>query len=1057
MTLITMWIYSNILSNNRNLTPHPHNVYTFLHVISCLLLIPGLSCSQVSNGIKSINKDLGPLTLPPSAFSASSVYQDKPEYQPHKANFVVFASKEEISGAWCPAKLIHTELNEWLQIDFGALKLIKVLFSEGGGLNQNAFVPMFVIKYQREDNSKWYEYRMRNGSRLLHANRNSQTIAIQLDPPIIAKRFRVLPYTNEPNPKLMCLRLAVYGSVFDDGVIEYSIPEGDVYRLDPRGDFALNDTSYDGGLTSELSATSNDPDNTGERRAYLTGGMGLLMDKQYFEGSLPENLGSNSVVGWFRRQHTTPSGRITMLFKFDQVRNFTRMRIHALNSLDYIALFRRVSVQFSNGGRYFDRNHSPVVVDIHRDVYNSQPRWLPIDLGYRTGRYLRITLWFDYDWIVLSEITFDSSYVPNGAVIQPEQSDDPVQKIPDFDSSGIDSVGDSLSAIAKSSDQQSTSPPMVNQPSVQNDPGTAKQPTHSQASLSSADVPISATFKHKNSNVPYIIAIISCCLGSFAFACFFAFMVFRLKRCRQRRLKKLQKGQLPQTLDKQPMHQHLLLTTGQNQNSLSSTLSVPSSSSSSGPCIISSLNPSYQYNQLKSTGNNYTTDNGSSNNNNNKINANAVNLQNPTFVDTHSNHLAALSQGYTDMMTHPTGTVCTPYSNGIDQDGLLALQLLQHGSSVGSNFPSMNGLTLARRGLSDASTGAFAVHPMVTLGTENKFIGVNLPPAAAAANCTFAPNLKISLSSPQSNNNNAFGSHQLLPPPPPPDQPLPPLPNIPSDHHQQHIISNVGNQLPDSNNQNNRLLINTSLSPVFPYAATSSFVSQAYPTENGFILSIDSPMPEYASASLFSGTGSGTISLGPNDLRNSIISKTTMDSDTSKYKQLMETYCVPQHMNSCFWTSNSHPHNHQQQLNLNGMPNLSTSASSDNNNGNNNTQGSSNNEQLSESMDSSGMYYLTHKNHTDNNNINKISSNSIHQNPAVFFPFSAAPTAATHLIPIQTLGVRPGILVSNRDDQTTLNQSYQHDPNQSIGMSMTNHHNHHHHHHQDSNTSTPNR
>ncbi|VDQ01626.1 unnamed protein product [Trichobilharzia regenti] len=150
----------------------------------------------------------------------------------------------------------------------------------------------------------------------------------------------------------------------------------------------------------------------------------------------------------------------------------------------------------------------------------------------------------------------------------------------------------------------------------------------------------------------------------------------------------------------------------------------------------------------------------------------------------------------------------------------------------------MNGLTLARRGLSDASTGAFAVHPMVTLGTENKFIGVNLPPAAAAANCTFAPNLKISLSSPQSNNNNAFGSHQLLPPPPPPDQPLPPLPNIPSDHHQQHIISNVGNQLPDSNNQNNRLLINTSLSPVFPYAATSSFVSQAYPTENGFILSI---------------------------------------------------------------------------------------------------------------------------------------------------------------------------------------------------------------------------
>lgn len=58
-------------------------------------------------------------------------------------SFVVFASKEEISGAWCPAKLIHKELDEWLQVDFGALKLIKVLFSEGGGLNQvSIFVPI---------------------------------------------------------------------------------------------------------------------------------------------------------------------------------------------------------------------------------------------------------------------------------------------------------------------------------------------------------------------------------------------------------------------------------------------------------------------------------------------------------------------------------------------------------------------------------------------------------------------------------------------------------------------------------------------------------------------------------------------------------------------------------------------------------------------------------------------------------------------------------------------------------------------------------------------------
>ncbi|CAI2723274.1 unnamed protein product [Schistosoma spindalis] len=1089
-----MWISYKFPCAKQHLTLYISNLCRFLCIVMYFAIVPRAYCSQVPNGVKSVNKDLGPLTLPPSAFSASSVYQNKPEYQPHKANFVVFASKEEISGAWCPAKLIHKELDEWLQIDFGALKLIKVLFSEGGGLDQNAFVPMFIIKYQRENNAKWYEYRMRNGSKLLHANRNSQTIVIQLDPPIIATRLRILPYTMESNPKLMCLRLAIYGSVFNDGVVEYSIPEGDVYRLDPRGDFVLNDTNYDGLLISPESSlvTTNNKEldnmDKQQRTTYLTGGLGLLMDKQYFEGSLPEQIDSGSsspVVGWFRRKPTTnPSGRITMLFKFDQARNFTQIRIHTLNSLDYIALFRRISVQFSNGGHYFDRNYPPVVLDIHRDIYNSKPRWVPIDLGFRIGRYLRITLWFDYDWIVISEVTFESSYLSNEVVLQTEQSDDPIQKTADFDSTDIDSEAERLSIMSKpSSSDQAQSLSVKNSPSVQKDLDIEKPSssvllaqvtlsTVSSTSSSPFDTPISATFTLRGSNVPYIIAIICCCLGSFAFACFFAFMIFRLKRYRRRRLKKLQKQQkLPHTLDKQSSmhHQHLLLTTaGQNQNSLSSTLSTPPSSclssSTSAPTSVPALNNTsslHQYNQLKlSNGNHYTTDIHSNNSNSNKmVHSNVVSLlQTPTVMDMHNNynHLTgALSQGYSDMLTHhhPTGTICAPYStNRIDQDGLLAFQLLQHGPTVGSNFSALNSLTLARRGLSDNnsnnnnSPGVFTVHPMVTLGTDNKLIGVNLP----LTSCNFASQLKGNLLCSQNGNNNVnngvvnttfVAPHSSLPPPPPPpDQPLPPLPNLSS----------------DLNNANNRLLINTSLSPVFPYAASSaavssSLASQAYPNENSFILSIDSPMPEYASASLFSGTGSGTISLGPNDLRNSIISKTTFDScdTTNKYKQLMETYCVPQHMNSCFWPSNYNNDLSQCQLNFNGIPKLSTpitgtiqmAAATSSDNTHNNTQSSSvNNENLSESLDSSGMYYLTHKKHNNNNNNNdNISPNLINQNPAVFLPFTAGggispaataaapqpppPSLGTHLIPIRTIGLRSGsgvasggIILANRDN-----------------------------------------
>ncbi|CAI2723275.1 unnamed protein product [Schistosoma spindalis] len=898
----------------------------------------------------------------------------------------------------------------------------------------------------------------------------------------------------ESNPKLMCLRLAIYGSVFNDGVVEYSIPEGDVYRLDPRGDFVLNDTNYDGLLISPESSlvTTNNKEldnmDKQQRTTYLTGGLGLLMDKQYFEGSLPEQIDSGSsspVVGWFRRKPTTnPSGRITMLFKFDQARNFTQIRIHTLNSLDYIALFRRISVQFSNGGHYFDRNYPPVVLDIHRDIYNSKPRWVPIDLGFRIGRYLRITLWFDYDWIVISEVTFESSYLSNEVVLQTEQSDDPIQKTADFDSTDIDSEAERLSIMSKpSSSDQAQSLSVKNSPSVQKDLDIEKPSssvllaqvtlsTVSSTSSSPFDTPISATFTLRGSNVPYIIAIICCCLGSFAFACFFAFMIFRLKRYRRRRLKKLQKQQkLPHTLDKQSSmhHQHLLLTTaGQNQNSLSSTLSTPPSSclssSTSAPTSVPALNNTsslHQYNQLKlSNGNHYTTDIHSNNSNSNKmVHSNVVSLlQTPTVMDMHNNynHLTgALSQGYSDMLTHhhPTGTICAPYStNRIDQDGLLAFQLLQHGPTVGSNFSALNSLTLARRGLSDNnsnnnnSPGVFTVHPMVTLGTDNKLIGVNLP----LTSCNFASQLKGNLLCSQNGNNNVnngvvnttfVAPHSSLPPPPPPpDQPLPPLPNLSS----------------DLNNANNRLLINTSLSPVFPYAASSaavssSLASQAYPNENSFILSIDSPMPEYASASLFSGTGSGTISLGPNDLRNSIISKTTFDScdTTNKYKQLMETYCVPQHMNSCFWPSNYNNDLSQCQLNFNGIPKLSTpitgtiqmAAATSSDNTHNNTQSSSvNNENLSESLDSSGMYYLTHKKHNNNNNNNdNISPNLINQNPAVFLPFTAGggispaataaapqpppPSLGTHLIPIRTIGLRSGsgvasggIILANRDN-----------------------------------------
>ncbi|OON23358.1 hypothetical protein X801_00736, partial [Opisthorchis viverrini] len=480
---------------------------------------------------------------------------------------VVFASQEESSGAWCPAKPIQAERSEWLQIEFDTLKIMRVLFTEGRANNQNAYVPAFLLRYQRQTGHRWYDYRMRNGTKasrfftLLYANNNSQTIAISLDPPIVAKRFRLYPY-NELEPRFMCLRIAVYGSVFTDGVIEYSIPEGDVYRMDPRHHVSLNDTSYDGSWIIPPT-TSNSPESITSRRAYFYGGIGLLMDKQYYEGSLPEAVDNHNVVGWFRRQHSRPSEHIMMLFCFDQVRNFTELRIHALNSLHYVALFRRALIQFSIGGRYYDRKSAAILYESRRDTQHRQARWVSIPLDHRIGRFVRITLWFDYDWIVLSEITFDSVPVSSSMVSAVEKLSDPVMKLSDVDLNQLDEEHLPWSnfdySVEERNEPQNGStgraaldsllPPtgsLAPQISLDPPPLAQTQPVRHRNIV--ADNPVNSVAKGRSSNIPYIIAILCCCLGSVAFATLFGFMLYRLRRHRHRRLKKSHKNQL-QSID----------------------------------------------------------------------------------------------------------------------------------------------------------------------------------------------------------------------------------------------------------------------------------------------------------------------------------------------------------------------------------------------------------------------------------------------------------------------------------------------------------------------------
>ncbi|VDL92749.1 unnamed protein product [Schistocephalus solidus] len=280
--------------------------------------------------------------------------------------------------------------------------------SGSSACTQGEFVPAFYMKYQR-DNGGWYDYVSGTGQRpcytcievggegvggrasaasncqamrppavtspattspattspatipvpdaltvavtphfLIPANTDSSRMqTIPLSPPVTVRRFRLFPYQKSV-ARSMCLQVAALGYSFDDHVLQYEIPEGDVYHAASGNSSAvLNDSVYDGIFASNAFA-SNLPDIYGatsstvsdQSRSYLRNGLGVLMDKSFFLGNISsilrptfdDNVEFDSsstpipIVGWFCRSGLPPSTfinvpcnsrNVTLLFKFD--------------------------------------------------------------------------------------------------------------------------------------------------------------------------------------------------------------------------------------------------------------------------------------------------------------------------------------------------------------------------------------------------------------------------------------------------------------------------------------------------------------------------------------------------------------------------------------------------------------------------------------------------------------------------------------------------------------------------------------------------------------------
>jgi hypothetical protein len=102
---------------------------------------------------------------------------------------------------------------------------------------------------------------------------------------------------------------------------------------------------------------------------------------------------------------------ITILFNFDTLRNFSRMTIHANNYYPKnIYAFRSATIEFLNNE--LTNNTSVITQQNQHDDQFEMARAIMIDLKNHIASQLKIRLYFDGNWLLVSEITFDSFIVP---------------------------------------------------------------------------------------------------------------------------------------------------------------------------------------------------------------------------------------------------------------------------------------------------------------------------------------------------------------------------------------------------------------------------------------------------------------------------------------------------------------------------------------------------------------------------------------------------------------------------------------------------------------------
>ncbi|XP_024861529.1 epithelial discoidin domain-containing receptor 1 isoform X3 [Kryptolebias marmoratus] len=326
-------------------------------------------------------------TIPDSDITASSAWSDSTEAKHGRL------STGEGDGAWCPVGPVFPSGSEYLQVDLHKLHFLALVGTQGrhaDGLGQE-FARSYRLRYSR-DGQKWITWKDRWGQEVVSGNENTYDVVLKdLGPPIVARMVRFYPLADRVMS--VCLRVELYGCVWNDGLKAYTAPVGHVMNLLGMPVY-LNDSTYDG--TSE--------------HGMQFGGLGQLCDgvlggDDFIETKELRVWPGYDYLGWSRE--ALGQGSVDIEFHFEKPRLFHNMQVHSNNRhTQGVRVFSKVECLFKPG--LLQPWSSPVLtlpVPLE-DLKDPSSQLISIPLAGRLAQILRCKFYFADRWLLISEISF---------------------------------------------------------------------------------------------------------------------------------------------------------------------------------------------------------------------------------------------------------------------------------------------------------------------------------------------------------------------------------------------------------------------------------------------------------------------------------------------------------------------------------------------------------------------------------------------------------------------------------------------------------------------------